>query len=441
MKKLILFTILFSIILMPLGVIAADYSLNDLYRAALEKSESIKIAEEDLDISRYQKEMSRSVLMPTLSAFGDHTRYTEEKRQGGFLLQPDYTNQWGVRLDQSISLSGSEITSFRIAKEGVKKSGYDLQAVKETRLFDVAAGYYTVLAEKKGVEIASVNEERLTAHRDAAKKRLEAGAVIKTELLRAEAELAGARSDTIRAGNGLRIAKTILGRIVGLDEEFDLIEPAAASGIVDIGRLVGECGLPVLDCLKEAALSERAEIKSTMVQRDTAEDQVKVAKGAYWPSLSVEGVYLREENEPSSTFGLDERIYGVLKLNFPFFEGGLRRAEVGEARAKLRQTEYGLAELKREVFTEVENAYLVFRTQEAVLETLRAEVEYSRDNYNAVIKQFKHGLADSIDVIDANTLLVTSERELANSEYLYQLAFIRMQRSTGTLLASVGGGE
>jgi outer membrane protein len=304
----------------------------------------------------------------------------------------------------------------------------------------VAAGYYTVLAENKGLEIAAANEQRLTKHRDAAKKRLEAGVAIKTVLLRAEAELAGAQSDLIRAGNSLKIAKTRLARRAGLNGDFDIKEPVQGKEL-DLGLLVGECGLAVIDCLKEAALSERAEIRSMSVQKDTAEDKVKFAKGAYWPSLSVEGVYIREENEPASTFGLDERIYGVLRLDFPFFEGGLRRAEVGEARARLRQTEYGLSELRRQINVEVENSYLIFITQGAVLNRLRAEVEYALDNFNAVTKQFRHGLADNIDVIDANTLLATSQRELANSEYFYQLAFIRLQRSIGTLLTSVISGQ
>ena len=116
-------------------------------------------------------------------------------------------------------------------------------------------------------------------------------------------------------------------------------------------------------------------------------------------------------------------------------------AEVGEARARLRQTEYGLSELKRQINVEVEDSYLVFVTQEAVLNSLRAEVEYAVDNFTAVTKQFNYGLTDSIDVIDANTLLANSQRELANSEYLYQLAYIRMQRSIGSLLTSVISGQ
>jgi hypothetical protein len=66
MKKPTLFTILFSIILMPFGVIAADYSLHDLYRIALEKSRTIDIAEEGLYISEREKDMVSPVFSCSL---------------------------------------------------------------------------------------------------------------------------------------------------------------------------------------------------------------------------------------------------------------------------------------------------------------------------------------------------------------------------------------
>ncbi len=438
MKKLILFTILFSIILMPFGVIAADYSLNDLYRIALEKSSTIDIAEEDLNISKREKDMARAVLMPTLSAFGTHTRYSDDKIRNGTVLQPEYSNEWGLRLDQTFSLSGREITAYKMAKQGITKSGLDLKGVKAGYLMNVASSYYDVLNAKKTIEIAKVNLERLIGHRDAAQKRLAAGAVTKTTLLRAEAELAGSRADLIKAENDLRLARTILSEFVGIEADFRLMDDSGAAGNV---VMMESCEVSDLDCLKRLALDARPEIKALALKKEISRKGVDYAKGSYWPSLSIEGVYYRDEYEPSAATALDEKIYGGITLNFPFFEGGLSRAEVSAARARARQAEAGIANLEKDVRVEVERNYLKVSTTSAVLAHLKAEVEYARDNFNAVTKQFRHGLADSIDVIDANTLLVTSERERANTEYLYQLAIIRLQRSTGTLLGSVDSGQ
>jgi outer membrane protein len=145
-------------------------------------------------------------------------------------------------------------------------------------------------------------------------------------------------------------------------------------------------------------------------------------------------VYLRREEHPSSSFVIDENIYGGLRLNFPFFEGGLRRAEVRQARARLKQIEYELSDLKDSIKIEVENAYLDLLTLSGTLEKLEAEREYAEENYKSVSRQFEYGLADSMDVMDANTLFVTAERKLVSARYDYQMAILKLRRATGTLL-------
>lgn len=430
--------------MVPCCISAQEYSLDDLYGMALERSEKIKIAEEELYISKQEKDRASAVLLPTLSAFGSHTRYTEEKRAANALIQPGHANEWGLRLDQSMSLSGREITAFRIAKEGINKSRFDLYSVKEGYLLNVADAYYDVLKSRKAAEIAGANVERLTKHRNAAIKRLEVGEATKTVVLRAEAELAGAQSDMIKAENVLRLARSILARTAGIRGPFKLREPQTGSGykapdrhMQDIELLTGECRISALGCLKAKALSERAEIKTMELQKEIAENEVKYARGAYWPELSVEGVYHRQDNEPSTSFEIEESAYGAVKLNFPFFEGGLRTAEVRKAKAELRQVLYALSDMKEAVNVEVENSYLDLLTVSAVRDKLGAEAEYAQENFNAVTKQFQYGLADSIDVMDANTLLVTAERELANAGYEYDMSVLRLKRATGVLLKDI----
>jgi outer membrane protein len=114
---------------------------------------------------------------------------------------------------------------------------------------------------------------------------------------------------------------------------------------------------------------------------------------------------------------------------------------VSKAKSRLRQAEYSLSDLKREVSVEVENSYIVATTAASILRPRQAEVEFARENYNLVSKQFQYGLADSIDVIDANTRLVTSERELLNARYVYVLSVLGLKRVTGILLTTVIGSQ
>ncbi len=441
MDKAFVFILCLIAVFITCNTDAAEYSLDDLYRLALERSETIKVSEEDLYISGKDKDRAVAALMPTLSAFGNHIRYTEDKSTSIGILQPEYMNAWGVRLDQTLSLSARELTAFKIAKQGIKRGEFSLDAVKEEYLLNVASAYYDVLKAKKALEIADTNVKRLTKHRDASKKRLEVGEATKTVLLRAEAELAGAQSDRIKSENSLRLARVVLTRTVGINEDITINDPQALdpdnTGVSSISDIIGDCSLSVLECLKEKAFAERAEIRDFAIQKEIAENEVKYARGAYWPDLSLEGVYLRQENEPSSTFELKERIFGAVKLNFPFFEGGLRVAEVSQAKARLRQSEYNLSDIKKSLTVEIEDSYLNLMTTSSIISSLRAEVSYAGDNFHSITKQFQYGLADSVDIIDANTLLLTAEKELANAEYDYQLAVWKVKRSTGTLLKAV----
>jgi len=414
---------------------AEEYSLADLYRIALERSERIKLSEEDLYISERTKDKAISVLFPRLSTFGNFTGYSEDKRSAtGAVIQPDYSTSWGLRLDQSLSLSGRELDAFKISKDNIEKSKYDLDAVREEYIFGVSSAYYDVLRVKKAVDIARANVERLTKHRDAAAIRVRVGEVTKTVLLRAEAELSGAQSELIRGENALSFAKTVLARVVGLTGDYDLKEVPEGNQYP-----AGYKPEDALGPLKEAALSERAELKSLDIQKKIAGDQVKYARGLYWPTLSIEGVYLGRDEDPASVFINRESIYAGIKLTFPFFEGGLRRAEVMEAMAKQRQANLIYEDLRKRINVEVENAYLDYMTQKGVLKSLEDRLAFARENYSAISRQFEFGLANSIDVMDANTLLVTAERQLVDAAYNYKLSILRIERVTGRLMKRVTG--
>lgn len=429
-KSIVIVSIL-SVLLSYSNIFAAnEYTLEDLCRIALEQSERIKISEEDLHIAERGKDKAVSALLPKLSAFGNYTKYSEDKRSStGTIIQPDYSISWGLRLDQSLYSSGREFTAFKISGEHIEKSKYDLYAVKEAYIFSVASAYYDVLRAKKAMEIAKTNLERLAKHRDAAASRLKAGEVTKTDLLRAEAELSGAHAELVKAENNLKLTKAVLSRVVGLSGDYDIKETVNSTKY--------PANTETVESLKQVAISERPELKAIELQRRIAKEQVRYARAAYWPTLSIEGVYTRKEDNPSIASVNKESIYGGIKVNFPFFEGGLRRAEVGEAEAKNRQAELVYEDTIKTINIEVENAYLDMITQKGILKSLQDKVAFAADNYNSIFKQYQFGLAHSIDVIDANTLLITSERQFVDANYNYQLSVLRLKRVTGTLLKAV----
>jgi outer membrane protein len=276
---------------------------------------------------------------------------------------------------------------------------------------------------RKGLEIADSNLERLMKYREAAEKRLRIGEVTKTALIRAEGELSGARSDRLQAQNGLELAMAVLARNVGVKDAFTLREGDAAEG-----------DIPAMEVFRERAFAMRADLKSMEVQRQIAVDQIKYAEGAFWPTVSATAAYAGADQYPPPSSLNRESIYGGVALNFPFFEGGLRKAEVSEAKARERQAALYYEDLKKGIGIEVQTAYLDLVTQKGILQFLDDQVAFARDNYQAVARQFDFGLSNSLDVLDANTLLVSAETKVVSAVYNYRLALLRMKKATGTLL-------
>ena len=92
---------------------------------------------------------------------------------------------------------------------------------------------------------------------------------------------------------------------------------------------------------------------------------------------------------------------------------------------------------REEIEVEVEEAYLTLQTVKQTLESLNDQLISARENYAAVSQQFKYGLSDSLDVMDANMLLVQSEREFANAQYNLQLSAMNLKLAQGLFLKSI----
>jgi outer membrane protein len=401
-------------------------SLQSLYGMALEQAEKISIAEENLAVAENLRVQAMSVLVPSVSAVGSYTRYTEEKVVFGSVIQPEWQGGYGLRLGQSFTLNGREISALRVAERGIDKSRADLNDIKERYLYSVAQGFYDVAKSRQAVAIAEANVQRLETHRNAVKSRLKLGDVPVTELYRTEAELSEAQAALIQAKNNLQLNQTLLGRLVGSAIPLDITEDPAdapAGAISD------------LDSLKQTALENRSDLKSLIYQEAMAEHTVNYTKGVYWPRVAVEATWMRILQEPESL--LDESAYVGVSLEMNLFDAGLRRAQVSDARSQRLQAELSRQDAERQVALEIEQVWLFWKSQQEAARAYESQLRYANENYQAVTRLYEHGMANVVEVMDANTLLTTAQLQLSDAHYNVQLAGLGGERAAGTLLARI----
>lgn len=401
---------------------APTYGLEDLYGLALERSEEIRIAKNLHLIALQDEKRAFSVLLPTLSAFGDYIHYSE-----GGAIAPEYGYEYGVKLKQQFTLNGRELIALRAARDTIQQRAYDVDAVIENFLFRVASAYYDVMNLKKRADIARANVRRLEEHKQAVIKKRSLEEVPATDLLRTEAELSGALAERINTENMLIYARSSLSRMLDLPGDYELL-PAGGNDAITV--------VDPLETLLDVAMKHRADIQSLNMAVRLADASIDITKSEYWPVLSFEAGYKVQETEPSY-LAQDDTLYGAAGISMVLFDWGFRKGTISQEKAARQNVELRLATLKKQVALEVEQAYLAISAARQNILALKDKVSFSRANFEAVTLMFTLGQADSLDVMDANTLLQNSARELAEAEYHLELSMISLQRAQGVFRKAV----
>jgi outer membrane protein TolC len=398
------------------------YSLQELCREANKNAETIKIADDDLFIAQQEKNRALSVLIPRATLYGSYLNYKNEDA-----LSPD-ANAMGAMLTQSFTLNGRELIAYDVSKKGIEKAEFSKESIRADYLFQVSQSYFQALNAKRLVEIAQADVERLQTHKNFVQEKLSVGNVTKTALYRAEAELSKSLTDKIVAENTVGQIKATLVQLTGIEDEF-MVSADEVQNMDDFTI--------TLDEIKAQALNSRYEIKEAKKTVEIAVQSTKYERGDYWPTLTLEGGYKDRDVYYLGYEGDSENAYIQADLVFTLYDGGLRKAQVKQRLADERKAQQALSLVEKRIILESKVSFLEFETARNALANLQHELKSAQENYKAVDMQFKYGMANSIDIMDANTLLVQAERRINNAEYTLYLAILKILYTKGDLLSYV----
>ncbi|MBI2414175.1 MAG: TolC family protein [Deltaproteobacteria bacterium] len=397
-------------------------TLEEAWALAIGSNESVSIAAEGVRQSDFSITKATSKILPTVTAEGSYTRYSEQKSSGSFVIQPDTASRVELKVSQPLYSGGREFATRRQARYGYESSREGFELAKEGTVLSTAQAYYSVLKALRDVEIKKSALKRAEERLKVASARFAVGEVTKSAVLRAEAESAGAEAELIKSEDNLRDSNDNLKRLIGVEGEIEVGEPAKRSYTQ-----------AKLDEYLAKAVEGRRDLKQAVLSERSASEGVKYAKGSFYPSLKLEGSYALREQDPETTFFQADSASATVTLTFPLFEGFLRKAELDEASSKLRAAELERLSLRRDLEVEVRDAYNNLEYYRALIKSLEKQLSFAEEDYTMVFEQFKYGLATTVDVIDADTNLISAQSSLTNARYDSELAVLNLKYATGTL--------
>jgi len=402
-------------------------SFADLYHAALGFHESVGEATERLRQAEYERKKVRANLLPDLDVTGTVQRRPKNLTAGGsFLVASKDSRDLTVTLGQTLYTGGRARTQLKIATIGELARQVDLRLTRETLVYNVAQAVFAVSKAQADLSSASDRREGMERHLQAAQARVRLGADVRATALRLESEVARLKAEEMQASDALKTARENLAELTGLPQDVQLGPPP------DMGP-VRSAPDPV-----QTALTHRADVALATSEAAAAKLGVRYTSGTFLPVINLTGTYTRSDENPATTFLIDEESFATLKATWSLFNGGEDVAERHRAQAAFREKQLNLTELQREIHTQVDQAERQVQVAEQVVQSLKDAWTYAAENHRIVTETFNVGAATYLDVIDASTALGDARRDLENARNDLNLALLNLAQDTGELLALVG---
>ncbi|MGH7396689.1 MAG: TolC family protein [Candidatus Rokuibacteriota bacterium] len=417
----------------PLELVGRELTVEEAVNIGMENAPKIVARIGDYVAAQQRVNQALSPLLPQLTASGSFGRARSISSTTGGSTTGDFG---------STSVTASQLLfdfgRTWAAKDVAKSSAEALKEVLEAQKLDISqlvkTQYYTLLLSKRLVEVNVAALDRAEVNLRSAQGFFQVGTQPRSFVTRAEVDVANARVNVIRAQNAVSLARVALNTAMGVPvnaptEVKDLL--AYEEFPMDREALVGE------------AIRNRPEYRQVKAQAEAADASVRQTFRDFFPNLfgsgtygvtGVTGVTGGSAFGSRSTNGFvdsgNEWMVG-LSLNWSIFDGGGKVARYKEAKANLEAAQARVRDTELQVWQSVEQSYLNLGEAEERIGAAHKAVESAEENYQLARGRFDAGVANIIELTDAQLALTQAQSTEAQALSDYRIAIANLERALG----------
>jgi len=325
----------------------------------------------------------------------------------------------------SFGTSIFDLTLFRryqAARDTANASRADSLSTREQVILLVVSQYIGTLRNLADVEASQSRVDLAKALYDQAADLQKEGVGTGIDTLRANVELQNENQRLIEAQANRETSLFGLSRLLNLDPR-QKIELADSLGFFDTPQ-------PEVEASIEDGLSTRQEWKSLEEQIRSAEHTKKAASESRLPSLKFQGNWAYEGS--SSATGIPVYNYAVA-ATMPLFTGGRIHAEMVRADLEIQKLKQQEADLRNQIALDVKTALINLDSARSEVQVANLGVQLSKEEVDQARDRFKAGVANNIEVIQAQDSLSRANDNQIAALYRFNQARADLARSIGQM--------
>ncbi|MDP2163892.1 MAG: TolC family outer membrane protein [Hydrogenophaga sp.] len=406
---------------------AQAQSLVELYEAARDFDATYLSARSQFDASQARAAQARAGLLPQagLSAAANWAR-----RDSSAAALEGTSNSQNVALSASQPLyrPANKLSNDQ-AQLSVDIAKAQLETAEQDLIVRTTQAYFEVLAAEDTLTFVKAQKSAVSEQLAAAKRNFEVGTTTVTDSREAQARFDLVQAQEIAAENDLRVKKLALDQLVG-------------KGSVAPKPLATPVALPELSPADPQAWVTQAETSHPAVLQATkgfeiAQLETRKAEAGHLPTLDLVGQY-QIARAPTTGFPNNVRTNTAsvgVQFNMPLYTGGAVQNRVKETLALEDKARTDLEAAKRGVSQATRAAYFGVLSGQGQVRALEAAEASSQSALDANKLGYQVGVRINIDVLNAQSQLFQTKRDLAVARYNVLLGGLRLKQASGQLAA------
>ena len=418
--------------LLSLGMLSGQvkkWTLEECVIYAVENNLSVKQAELDLKNAELDKSEAISGLLPNINA------QLQAGGNTGLTFDPTTNQPTNTTIQTATGNTTAAVNLFdglrnynalRRADMNKLANQYRLDDLKDDIRLNVALAYLQIISNKETLKVSRFLYKATEQDLERTKVQVEEGVLPQGDLLEIQATAASQEQQIVNGENQVLLSRISLAQLLQITdyENFDVADE--------------EYDVPPSDVLMnspreiyEKALTIRNDIKASEAFVELADKDLRIAKGAYMPTLEAffnySTRYSSEFRDPLTgddvSFGdqlwLNDGIFYGARINVPIFNGLNVRNSVKRSEIDLERAELQFEQDKLELETNVNQAYVDVKNSaknyEAALKTLEAR----RLSYEYAKERYEVGLLNAFDFGVAQARVDNAAAEVIRTKYDY----------------------
>ena len=254
--------------------------------------------------------------------------------------------------------------------------------------------------------------------------RLERGQITLADLAQSESSFAGAQAKFIQAKNEMVTAKLEYEKIIGIITNVDDLSKTPNFNF--------EIPNNLNDAI-EISKNTNPDLIIAKLDYEQSEKDVVIAKAEFSPSASI-SLKSSKTDDSSSTYDEIDKEIAKATISWPIFKGGKNKATLNRSENLKNRKKLLFDNALRTNNTNVASAWSILQSSKSLLNSVTLQVRAAEIANEGITVEYESGLGRStLDVIQSNSLLLSSKISLAESERNYLLSQFKLLQAIGNL--------